>query len=136
MIRELDEQQSYELLTTTTIGRIGFIEDGRVQIQPMNFALSARELLLRTSADSALGILTVDPIDAAFEVDYHDPLGGTAWSVLLRGSLARALEDQAADIIGRVSPWAGGNRDLPLVLTIESIEGRVVRREPVGGTAV
>ena len=30
MINELDEQQSYELLATTTVGRIGFVDEGLV----------------------------------------------------------------------------------------------------------
>ncbi|WP_029264117.1 MULTISPECIES: pyridoxamine 5'-phosphate oxidase family protein [unclassified Microbacterium] len=130
MIRELDEQQSYDLLSTTTIGRIGFVHDGRVQIHPVNFAVSGQELLLRTSPDGLLADLTQAPVEVSFEVDYHDPIGSTAWSVLLHGSLSRAAEEVAADITARVHPWAGEDRSLPLVLHIDSISGRSVRREP------
>ena len=133
MIRVLDEQQSYELLTTTTIGRIGFVIDGRVQIYPVNYAISARDLLLRTSPDGLLSRLTAEPADVSFEVDYHDPLGNTAWSVLMHGSLSRAPEEHAADVTARVSPWAGGDRDLALTFRIETIEGRSVRREAFDG---
>lgn len=135
MIRVLDEQQSYELLATTTIGRIGFVADGRVQIYPVNYAVSARELLLRTSPDSLLGHLAEGPTEVSFEVDYHDPLGNTAWSVLLHGSISRAPEERAADILARVSPWAGGDRDLPLTFGIETIEGRSVRRDTFDGNS-
>lgn len=130
MIRELDEQQSYDLLSTTTIGRIGFVHDGRVQIHPVNFAVSGHELVLRSSPDGLLADLTREPVDVSFEVDYHDPIGSTAWSVLLHGSLSRAAEEVAADITARVHPWAGEDRSLPLVLHIDSISGRSVRREP------
>lgn len=133
MIRELDEQQSYDLLSTTTIGRIGFVHDGRVQIHPVNFAVSGHDLLLRTSPDGLLAYLTGEPAAVSFEVDYHDPLGNTAWSVLLHGSLSRAPEDDAADVAARVHPWAGEDRSLPLVLHIESISGRIVRRESERG---
>ena len=133
MIRELDERQSYDLLSTTTIGRIGFVHDGRVQIHPVNFAVSGHDLLLRTSPDGLLADLTSEPVGVAFEVDYHDPIGSTAWSVLIHGSLSRASEDDAADIAARVHPWAGEDRSLPLVLHIESISGRSVRREPSHG---
>ncbi|WP_256934896.1 pyridoxamine 5'-phosphate oxidase family protein [Microbacterium sp. BF1] len=88
MIRVLDEQQSYELLTTTTIGRVGFVHEGRVQILPVNFAVSGHDLLLRTTPDGVLGALSSEPLEVAFEVDYHDPLGSTAWSVLMHGSIA------------------------------------------------
>lgn len=133
MIRVLDEQQSYELLTTTTIGRIGFVHDGRVQIYPVNFAVSGHDLLLRTSPDGLLGEMTKEPVGVSFEVDYHDPLGNTAWSVLMHGSLSRSPEGQAPDTSARVSPWAGRDRDLPLTFRIETIEGRVVRRESSTG---
>ncbi|MGO4489277.1 pyridoxamine 5'-phosphate oxidase family protein [Microbacterium sp. 2RAF4] len=134
MIRVLDEQQAYELLTTTTIGRIGFVHEGRVQIYPVNFALSGRDLLLRTSPEGVLADLTrEDATSAAFEVDYHDPLGSTAWSVLVHGTLSRVADDDVAGVAARVNPWAGEDRDLPLALQIESIAGRSVRRESTRG---
>ena len=134
MIRVLDEQQAYELLTTTTIGRIGFVHEGRVQIYPVNFALSGRDLLLRTSPEGVLADLTREPaVQASFEVDYHDPLGSTAWSVLVHGTLSRVADDEAAGIAARINPWAGEGRDLPLALRVESIAGRSVRRESARG---
>lgn len=133
MIRVLDEQQSYELLSTTTIGRVGFVHEGRVQILPVNFAVSGHHLLLRTAPDGLLAELTPEPVEVSFEVDYHDPLGSTAWSVLMHGALSRAPEEQAADIGARVHPWADGERILPLTFRIESIAGRSVRREQFRG---
>lgn len=134
MIRVLDEQQSYELLTTTTIGRIGFVHDGRVQIHPVNFALSGRDLLLRTSPEGVLADLTREPaVQASFEVDYHDPLGSTAWSVLVHGTLSRVSDEGASAAAARINPWAGEDRDLPLALHVDSISGRSVRRESPRG---
>lgn len=133
MIRELDERQSYDLLSTTTVGRIGFVHDGRVQIHPVNFAVSGHDLLLRTSPDGLLADLTREPVDVSFEIDYHDPIGSTAWSVLIHGGLSRAPEGDVADIAARVHPWAGEDRSLPLVLHIENISGRTVRRESSHG---
>ncbi|MFK0239430.1 pyridoxamine 5'-phosphate oxidase family protein [Microbacterium sp. NPDC090281] len=133
MIRVLEEQQSYELLTTTTIGRVGFVHEGRVQILPVNFAVSGHDLLLRTAPDGVLGILTREPLEVAFEVDYHDPLGNTAWSVLMHGSLSRVPDDEAAGEAARVHPWAGEDRNLPLSFRIESITGRSVRRDQLRG---
>ncbi|WP_149084053.1 MULTISPECIES: pyridoxamine 5'-phosphate oxidase family protein [Microbacterium] len=129
MIHELDEQQSYELLATTTVGRIGYLDGGRVQIHPVNFAVSGQELLLRTSADGRLAALSVEPAEVSFEVDYHDPIGGLGWSVLMHGTLARVADDRAAGAAARVNPWAGDDRDLPLSFRIESITGRSVRRD-------
>ncbi|AZH77050.1 hypothetical protein CSX12_00515 [Microbacterium sp. Y-01] len=134
MIRVLDEQQSYDLLATTTVGRVGFVDDGRVQIYPVNFAVSGHDLLFRTSHDGLLATLTLEPIDVSFEVDYHDPLGNTAWSVLMHGTLSRVPDEYAGDVAARVNPWAGGDRNLALSFSIQSIEGRAVRREPFRGS--
>ncbi|WP_454113885.1 pyridoxamine 5'-phosphate oxidase family protein [Microbacterium maritypicum] len=133
MIRVLDEQQSYELLTTTTIGRVGFVHEGRVQILPVNFAVSGHDLLLRTTPNGVLGALSSEPLEVAFEVDYHDPLGSTAWSVLMHGSLTRVPDDEAAGDAARVHPWAGDDRSLPLSLHIDTITGRSVKRDQFRG---
>ncbi|CNK97439.1 pyridoxamine 5'-phosphate oxidase family protein [Mycobacterium tuberculosis] len=129
MIHELDEQRSYELLATTTVGRIGFVDDGLVQIHPVNFVVSGRELLLRTSPDGHLAALAREAAEVAFEVDYHDPIGGLGWSILMHGTLSPVPEDKAAGAAARVHPWAGEDRDLPLSFRIASITGRSVRRD-------
>lgn len=129
MISVLSEQRCYELLTATTVGRLGFVQDGRVQIVPVNYVVSGQDLLLRTSPDGILGDLADDPTEVAFQVDHHDDLAGTAWSVLMHGPLSRVAEGEAPAVVGRVSPWAGGERDLPLRFGIEGITGRTVRRE-------
>ncbi|MFJ6533369.1 pyridoxamine 5'-phosphate oxidase family protein [Microbacterium sp. NPDC091662] len=133
MIQVLDEQQSYELLTTTTIGRVGVVHEGRVQILPVNFAVSGHDLLLRTAPDGVLAALTREPLEVAFEVDYHDPLGNTAWSVLMHGPLSRVPDDEATGDAARVHPWAGEDRRLPLSFHIEGITGRSVRRDQFRG---
>lgn len=133
MIRVLDEQQSYELLTTTTIGRVGFVHEGRVQIFPVNFVVSGHDLLLRTAPEGVLGTLTQEPADVSFEVDYHDPLGSTAWSVLMHGSLSRVSEEKVPGARARVDPWADSDRDLPLTFRVEKITGRSVRRDQTHG---
>ncbi|MDR2323447.1 MAG: pyridoxamine 5'-phosphate oxidase family protein [Microbacterium sp.] len=126
MIIELSEQECYDLLTATTVGRIGFVHDARVLILPVNFVVSGRDLLLRTTAEGLLGALSEVPVEVAFEVDGHVPLSRTAWSVLMHGPLSRVPEEEAGAVLPRVSPWAGGERDLPLRFRIESMTGRTV----------
>jgi nitroimidazol reductase NimA-like FMN-containing flavoprotein (pyridoxamine 5'-phosphate oxidase superfamily) len=133
MIRVLEEQQSYELLATTTIDRIGFVHEGRVQIHPVNYAVSGHDLLLRTAPDGLLASLVDEPAEMSFEVDYHDPIGTTGWSVLMHGTLSRASAEEAEGIAARVHPWAGDDRDLPLTFRIDSIAGRSVRRDAFRG---
>ncbi|GAB3600298.1 pyridoxamine 5'-phosphate oxidase family protein [Microbacterium tumbae] len=129
MIGILSEQQSYELLTSTTVGRIGFLAEGRVEIHPVNYVLSDRDLILRTAPDSPLLPLAEAAADVAFEVDHHTDIAGSAWSVLLHGPLTRVAEEEADALAARVSPWAGADRWVPLRFTIESITGRSVQRD-------
>ncbi|PRB07317.1 pyridoxamine 5'-phosphate oxidase family protein [Microbacterium sp. MYb64] len=126
MIIELSEQECYDLLTATTVGRVGFVHDARVLILPVNFVVSGRDLLLRTTADGLLGTLSEAPSEVAFEVDSHVPLSRTAWSVLMHGRLSRVAEGDAEAVLPRVSPWAGASRDLPLRFRIERMTGRTV----------
>ncbi len=127
MISELQEQECRELLTTTTVGRIGFVAEQRVHILPVNYVVIGDDLVLRTSSDGILKRVSDDDSPVAFEIDYHDDLSGMAWSVLIHGSLS-PLDGELPAAAERISPWAGGERPLPLRVRIESISGRRVRR--------
>lgn len=129
MISILQPQECIRLLTTTTVGRIGFVMDERVHIFPVNYVFSGRDLLVRTSAEGILHRVAAESAQVAFEIDHHDDLGGTGWSVLMHGPLTAFGSAEVPAVIGRVSPWASEDRDVPLRFTIESISGRHVRRD-------
>ena len=130
MIGTLDEKQCYDLLGSTTVGRIGFVRDARVEIIPVNYALSGRDLILHTAPDGILRSLADEGAAVAFEVDHHTDLAGSGWSVLLQATLALATpaEESAARV--QVSPWAGADRDVALRLAVSEVSGRRVRRDP------
>lgn len=129
MIHVLSEQQCYELLTATTVGRVGFVREGSVEIIPMNFATSGHDLILRTGPDGALSALADAGTTVSFEVDHYDSLARTAWSVLMSGRLDHAAPEETAALLARVSPWPGGARELPLRFRIVRMTGRVVKHE-------
>lgn len=129
MIGILQEQACYRLLTTTTVGRIGFVVDERVSIFPVNYFVSGRDLVVRASADGILRRLADDGAQVAFEIDHHDDLAGTGWSVLMHGPLRVYGSNEVPVLSARGAPWAGEGRDVPLRFTIESIAGRHVRRD-------
>jgi len=128
MIDNLNEQRCFELLASTTVGRLGFVTGERVSIIPVNYTLDGRDILVRASSDGVLSAVPGSAIEPAFEVDHHDDLAGTAWSVLLSGPVA--AEQETEPFSGRAAPWAGGERTLLLRLQPSSISGRIVRREP------
>lgn len=129
MIRDVPEQECYELLRTTTVGRVGFVTDGRVEIFPVNYDVSKPDVFVRTSSDGILRRLADDRPQVAFEIDYHDDLAGTGWSVLMHGQLSPVSDEDASAMPGRISAWAGSERVVPLRFRIESISGRRVRRD-------
>ncbi|MEV4773972.1 pyridoxamine 5'-phosphate oxidase family protein [Microbacterium sp. LWH12-1.2] len=130
MITSLSEQKCFDLLRTTTVGRFGFVRDARVQIIPVNYFLDDRDIVVRTAPDSVLSMLPASELEVAFEVDHHDDLAGTGWSVLLNGTVSAMPVDEldAVPASGRVHPWAGGDRDLPLRLHVHAVSGRSVQR--------
>jgi len=129
----IDEDECFALLGTTTVGRVGFVNDGRIEIIPVNYRMHGRDVVLRTREDGILAGLPDEP-DVAFEVDHHDDLSGTAWNVLLSGTVEQMTADQVDDLPAaeRVLPWAGGERTLWLRYVAARVSGRRVRR-PQGG---
>ncbi|MFD5213374.1 pyridoxamine 5'-phosphate oxidase family protein [Microbacterium sp. NPDC058345] len=133
MITIIDEDECFALLQTTTVGRIGFVNQGRIEIIPVNYRMHEHDVLLRTRADGVLAGLPDEP-DVAFEVDHHDDLGGTAWNVLLSGhvEVMPVEEVEALPAAERVRSWAGGERTLWLRYVADRISGRRVRRPQSG----
>ncbi|MGB3731739.1 pyridoxamine 5'-phosphate oxidase family protein [Microbacterium sp.] len=129
MIDILDESECFALLGSTTVGRVGIMRSGRIEIIPVNYRLDGRDVLLRTKAEGALAGLPDEPT-VAFEVDHHDDLAGTGWNVLLNGTVRAMTPDEVSSMPGalRVRPWAGGERELWLRFTADQVSGRRVRR--------
>lgn len=130
MIAVIEEDECFALLGSTTVGRVGFVHDERVEIIPVNYRMHDRDLLLRTREDGILAELPRHP-HVAFEVDHHDDLAGTAWNVLLSGRVETLSPEQVEELPAseRVLPWAGGERTLWLRYIAERVSGRRVRRE-------
>lgn len=134
MITTLSAEECRALLTAATVGRVGFVRAGRVEIIPVNYLRDGDDLIIRTAPDGILSELAASPVELAFEVDHIHPQGGTGWSVLLSGT-ARAVSDPDELAALRelpwysTTPWAGGDRSLHLRFTPSTISGREVRHE-------
>lgn len=129
MIHTISEQHCHELLATTTVGRIGFLRAERIHIFPLNYVAVEGLIYLRTLPDSILSAIAREEQVVAFEVDHHNDISGTAWSVLMHGPLTVITEDDVPDAARRVRAWAGDERTLPLRFTIDDIAGRSVHRK-------
>lgn len=127
--RELTRERCEELLGSTSVGRIAFCRPDGAHILPVNYRYGGSVLVIRTSPYGSLAVLAPGVDGVAFEVDHHNDLLQTAWSVVVRGRVA-AIEDPGSELAAeaRPRPWAAGTRALFLRLTPDSITGRGVRR--------
>ncbi|WP_216822927.1 pyridoxamine 5'-phosphate oxidase family protein [Aeromicrobium sp. A1-2] len=124
----IDEEQCRQLLTTTTVGRVAFVNDEGQQLIPVNFAYLDGAVYFRTEPGRVLSALARGHDDVAFGVDHHDVFR-QGWNVTVRGPAAE-VEDRATinKVLGhsRLRPWAGGVRPLVIRITADSIAGRRV----------
>ena len=121
--------ECWQLLDTTTVGRLAFTTDDGIVILPVNFLVFEERIYLRTEPGSTIAALADGRNDVAFELDYHDDLNQSGWNVLVQGSTAAAgtLEgERALASTGRLGPWAPGNRSLVIGLKPRTITGRRV----------
>jgi nitroimidazol reductase NimA-like FMN-containing flavoprotein (pyridoxamine 5'-phosphate oxidase superfamily) len=126
-LEHLPEGECWSRLRGTSICRLAFSLDGRIEIIPANFMSVKRRLLFRTVPGSAIARAAGSP--AAFEVD-----GWTereAWSVVVRGPLERV--DDPADLrlveeFG-AEPWPSRDEPPTVVAELLPIELRGVRFE-------
>ena len=125
----LPADECWRLLDTTTVGRLGFTADDGVVILPVNFLIFEQRVILRTEPQTSIAALAEGRDEVAFEVDHHDDLNQSGWSVLLQGSTAELDADEAARAVAsthRLGPWAPGDRSLVIALTPRNISGRRV----------
>jgi len=125
------EDECWQLLATTTVGRLGFNSDNGIEILPLNFVIFESRIYCRTEPGSPIAALAEGRDDVAFEVDYHDDMTQSGWSVLVKGSTAEAATHDAEQALAstrRLGPWAPGNRSLVIVLNPRTLSGRKVSK--------
>lgn len=113
-----------QLLESRYVGRIAFLEGGRPQILPVNYAMFEGSVVFRTDYGALLDAVHMSEV--AFEVDAIDPEYRTGWSVVVRG---RAEEVWRPEELARMRdlplrPWAPGARDHYVRIDPTSITGR------------
>lgn len=128
-ISVLDELECYELLSTTTVGRIAFVSHQGQQLLPLNFTVVDGVIYFRTREEGVLSELAEGLDDVAFEVDHHGTTTRDAWNVTVRGATSAVHEAAGLASTARLAalrPWPPGERALVVALTPRSIDGRRV----------
>ncbi|WP_433427679.1 pyridoxamine 5'-phosphate oxidase family protein [Nonomuraea sp. CA-141351] len=124
-LQALSREECLDLLATTPIGRIVFTEHALPAVQPVNFYLDGRSIVIRTSIGSKLAAATRRAV-VAFEADEFDPELRTGWSVTAVG-YSRAVTDPAElDRLAALplTASAPGSRDHYIVVDAEQVSGR------------
>ena len=132
-ITELTEKDSWDLLSSVSLGRLVTTVAGWTEIFPVNFVVQDRTLLFRTAEGTKL-LTSVLNEHVVFEADDHNVAEG--WSVVLRGTahlLSTSEEIEKAERAG-LYPWVATQKLRFVRVTPESLTGRrfVFGPEPDG----
>ena len=85
-LEDLPELECWRLLRTSTLGRLAYVADSRVEIVPVNFLVERETIVFASTQGSKLRGLHTSPA-AAFEVD--EGSGDFLWSVIVHGAAKR-----------------------------------------------
>jgi nitroimidazol reductase NimA-like FMN-containing flavoprotein (pyridoxamine 5'-phosphate oxidase superfamily) len=127
-VEELTEATCRRHLAAETVGRIALVSDGRVEMFPVNYAMSDGDVVIRTRLGGALASLG-ERSDVVFEIDELDHRYQTGWSVVVHGHADRVTDPAAVEQLEALDivPWAGGSRPDWIRIEPTDLTGRRIR---------
>ena len=125
VIDKLMPAECRQLIAAGGIGRIAFGTVSGPVVFPVNFAVVAGTIVIRTGEGTMIAGHADEQV--AFEVDHIDEALCQGWSVLVRGQAHRVahpaeLEHMQHD--ATIWPWPGDDRDLYVRIIPATISGR------------
>ena len=124
-LERIPPAECHELISPGGIGRVGFTTASGVVILPVNFAVVAHTIVVRTDPGSILAAHADG--DVSFEVDHIDDALEMAWSVLIQGPAHHVLQRTELAHLQRcadVQPWPQDERNTYIRITPRRISGR------------
>ncbi|MGH3460690.1 MAG: helix-turn-helix domain-containing protein [Kribbellaceae bacterium] len=124
VLEPLGPTECLRLLERGGVGRVAATAGDRLVVLPVNYTVHDGLVVFRTSPSTVLARLADGRV--SFEVDRIDDGMRDGWSVLVSGP-ARVLTEPDLHRVAagvQVEPWAGGRRNLYVVVTPEEISGR------------
>ena len=127
VLDDMREQECRQLIEAGGVGRVAFELAGRLSVVPVNFAIHDGSVVFRTAPTTAIGRYGTGPV--AFEIDRIDEGMHEGWSVLISGTARQAGPEESEKLREAltVEPWAGGEREVYIVITPEQVRGHRVR---------
>lgn len=130
VVSKIGREECWDLLRSSSFGRIGYRLRGRTRITPVNYVVDGSRIVFRTAEGSKFFALKVDD-DIALQTDRHDE--DHAWSVLANGT-AREItgEPGTDDAVARLQPWVPTTKDHVFAIDVDKVRGRrfVLDRTP------
>ncbi|MEL4357479.1 MULTISPECIES: pyridoxamine 5'-phosphate oxidase family protein [unclassified Luteococcus] len=121
----LDAAECSLLLREQAVGRVAFQGPDGLTVLPLSYLLADEKIVLRTARDTQLAALP-EQTPVAFEVDEFDAGFRNGWSVLVRGQLHRAGDEDLASHGPMPEPFVPDDREQLLVITPREYTGRAV----------
>lgn len=125
VITRLTPAECRQLIAAGGVGRIAFSTASGPVVLPVNFAVVAGTVVIRTGEGTMIEGHADDQV--AFEIDHLDEALCQGWSVLVRGPAHRVAHPAELRHVQReaaIRPWAGQGRDVYLRIIPGKITGR------------
>ena len=125
----LSADECWELLASTPIGRVAFVDAGEPVVFPVTHGVHGRSVVFRSGSGTKLEAASMaQPV--AFEVDGWDDTYRTGWSVLARGVGETVYDgDEITGFAGGNDPWLDSAAAGTWVrLRVDEVSGRRIAR--------
>jgi transcriptional regulator with XRE-family HTH domain len=125
VITKLMPTECHRLIAAGGVGRIAFGTASGPVVLPVNFAVMAGSIVIRTTTGTLIEGHADEQV--AFEVDHIDEALRRGWSVLVRGQAHRVAHPAELQHVRRdaaIWPWPGDDRDVYVRIIPATITGR------------
>jgi len=108
----LPVEQCWELVSTSAVGRVAFVDAGEPTVLPVTHSVLGREIVFRSASGTKLAAAQMNAA-VAFEVDGWDATTQQGWSVLVRGTAETVYDEgEVAELDVRArAPWLDAAAD-------------------------
>ena len=109
----LSERCCYELLGTAPLGRVVFTDRALPAVQPVDFALHGRSVIIRVSANGRLAAAVRDTV-VAFQADdiedFDEGRPSAGWHVVAVGHTREITDSDERAVAARLRPRSDTSR--------------------------
>jgi nitroimidazol reductase NimA-like FMN-containing flavoprotein (pyridoxamine 5'-phosphate oxidase superfamily) len=134
VLEEVDREACLALLRTQSVGRLAVADHGYYppHIVPVNFELDGDAVVFRSDDGLKFRLSVLAEHSVSFEVDWIDPAGRLAWSVVVQGRAQLLTAEEIEQLpYGRwLQPWAPGERTSWVRIVPYAITGRRLHPAP------